>query len=151
MDPNAVLVVTSLLGAFATWVWRKARGEKVGSGRSIILEALRPEIVEAIDHKLSAIATHYKLKEAAWAALERAGFKRSRVLELAVSEAVEIGVAEFREKMRAIANEQAAKELPAQLEQLQRATRDIEGAFEAKPPEDRDVPPLGLTVEIVKD
>lgn len=85
-----VLALTSLAG----WVWHKVRGDNKDTAadlaRSFVNQALHALIVTA---ETRAEDLRDKVTSLVWDGLARAGIKRSAIAELAVSTAVEAGIA----------------------------------------------------------
>jgi hypothetical protein len=150
MDPNVIItsLILSTIAGVGGWLWSKLRGAKTESleamWRRTIDAAFEHELDEAIDEKLSAIATRYRLEDAAFVVLERLGVKKSNApARRIVGELVELGVAEFRRRLREAA---AAKRLPRELEKLEKAMKGATDAFDLeKIPKLEDAP----NVEVV--
>lgn len=149
MPPELITLIVSLATGAGTWLWRKARGEKMGSYRQVLYSALASEVAEAVELELGQDAARLKFEAVCWLMLERwFHLKQSPALRRIVAECVEAAMVEFREKLRLLANAAAARALPGELEKLEKATRDMERSFGIPPESERTVPRLDLDVEI---
>lgn len=147
MEPDINAIVAGLIASLVTgavaWVVGKVRGKNVPTWRVMLEAAFDHELVESIDQHLSAAATRFKLEDAAWVVLARAKAPKNAITKALVAEAVELGVAEFRRRLRNRAIENAAKALPGKLDELHRATQGVAEAFESPKQ------PVSPTTEII--
>ncbi len=141
LDPNLVAGLVTLIGAFGTWLWRKARGEKQLDLSELLDEAITAEVVDAIDDRDTLESIHGRLERAAAKLGTKLGVKLpSGIVRLAIA----WGEVEFRKLAKAREAQQvAARELPAKLEAMAEAAEKVAGAFEAK----GAIPKLDITVE----
>ncbi len=132
----------ALLLAVATWAYHKVKGDKTESVKDIAWNALRGVAIKLAESDETVGVVREKLTAAAWAALSRAGVKKSKALEGIVSAVVDRGVSEVRERVL------QRKQLEAKLMATLSSASDVSKAF--TPPANPTVPPLGLNIEIVK-
>ncbi len=132
----------ALLLAVATWAYHKVKGDKTESVKDIAWNALRGVAIKLAESDETVGVVREKLTAAAWAALARAGVKKSGALEGIVSAVVDRGVSEVRERVL------QRKQLEAKLMATLSSASDMSKAF--TPPTNPTVPPLGLNIEIVK-
>lgn len=148
LDPNLVLAVLTGVGTVATWLYRKARGQKVDSLKDTLWHALEGVAIKLAESDATVETARSKLTAAAWEMLGRIKVPRNALSEMLVSEAVERGVTEVRKRILAKKNAAAASVLPAQLQALLDLAGQLPKAF--TPPTNPTVPRLDIDVEIVK-
>lgn len=94
LDPNVVISIGSVVGAAATWLYHKAKGEKTASANDI-LESLVTQVINAPDVNLENVKQ--RIDSAARAALAKVGV-RGAIAERLVHEFVEYGSAELHKR-----------------------------------------------------
>ncbi len=144
IDPDLVVTIVSILGAGATWLYRKAKGEKQADITSSLWRAMEGSVLKLAETHLAPTATFLrdKLTVAAYEALGRMGVKKNAVVDAIVAKLVEQGVTEVRKRIAALKN---ARDLEKVLTDASKVTTAA-----PKPGLPGEVPVLGLNIEYVK-
>lgn len=113
---EAITIVTGLLAILGRWVYAKATGKKEQDWTEQIKATLLEEIEDALNDGETLDTIESRLTAAIGKAVL---FLGAKVPENTVRVVVQYGITEFRKRLRAkLANEKAARELPAKADEL---------------------------------
>lgn len=147
--PDINPTVLTVLGTGLVWLWRKARGEKVQSLSELLDEHITDEVQDALDDNVTLQCIEARLYNAAMRLGSGLGKKLPKAV---VAQGVQWGVSEFRRLVKVrdtkLKNEKAARDLPAQIDELVENTANLEAAFTPGP--GGTVPKLEIDVELIK-
>jgi hypothetical protein len=148
LDPNLVAGLVTLVTTLAGWLYSKARGEKARDVSDLLDEVITGELEDAL-HDLDTLdAIEQRLTESASALLRRLHLDPKKYAG-PIRVAVQWGLAEAQRKLAARRrNQDAVKSMPAQLDELTKATAGVLEAFKPKSL-GLDIVPVG-DVEIIK-
>jgi hypothetical protein len=133
IDPNLVAGIGTLLGTLVTWLVGKARGQQQRDLGELLDEAITAEVLDALEDNETVATIENRLTDAA---LKLGGKLGLKIPEPTVRFAVQWGVVEFRKKLKEReANQKAARELPAKLDDLATQAAKVVEAFRGLTPD----------------
>lgn len=133
INPDLAVTILTAIAAGATWLFRKARGEKTQTAREL-LENVVTQVLNSDGVDLENVRE--KLEARLRAALAKRGIK-GKLAERLVHEFVEWGAAELHERYDGITRNlermyKAAEGVGGELKKLERAQDDLEKAVQSR-------------------
>lgn len=135
IDPNLVVGAVSLVGMFVGWLWDKARGERTRDLSELLDEHLTAALDRALDDLDTSAAIERRLTEEALKLVRAIGADPKKH-EHTVTIAVQWAMVEANKRLSLRhRNQEAAKMIPGQVDELAAAAERIAAKLRSLPPD----------------